>query len=147
MRTTYSRQGRSVKFTVTWEKKNNADKLRYQSGVSSTPRWGRGFLWEFVVGVTAQFSQSWPHFRPKNCHFHTRFQTRPLKSFNRFRPDAGTYYVIISYNGLKCKENDFLKFILKRILLFRCYSFGIEAINPFMQSRQYSLENHTWKQT
>ena len=34
----------------------------------------------------AQFSKSWPYFRPKNVICHTRFQTRLLKSIPVFRP-------------------------------------------------------------
>ena len=37
-------------------------------------------------GCAARFSKSWPYFRPKNVIFHTRLQTRSLKSipiFNR----------------------------------------------------------------
>ena len=66
----------------------------------------------------------------------TLFHTEKL-SFSTlvFRPGAGRNDIIITYNGLKCKEKDFLKFISKRILLFLSCSFGIEATNPFMQSR------------
>ena len=56
--------------------------------------WARGrggeggrYSWEFLVGYAARFSKSWPYFRPKNVIFHTRFQTRPLKSILVFRPD------------------------------------------------------------
>ena len=37
-------------------------------------------------GCAAQFSKSWPCFRPKQAIFHTRFQTWPLKSIPIFRP-------------------------------------------------------------
>ena len=37
-------------------------------------------------GCAARFFKSWPDFRPKNVIFHTRFQTRPLKSIPVFRP-------------------------------------------------------------
>ena len=37
-------------------------------------------------GCAVPFSKSWPHFRPKHEIFHTRFQTRPLKSIPVFRP-------------------------------------------------------------
>ena len=37
-------------------------------------------------GCAAQFSESWPYFRPKNLIFHTRFQTRSLKSILIFGP-------------------------------------------------------------
>ena len=45
----------------------------------STPR---NSLW----GCAARFSKSCPYFRPKSVIFHTRFQTRPLKSIPVFRP-------------------------------------------------------------
>ena len=34
----------------------------------------------------ARFFKSWPDFRPKNAIFHTRFQTRTLKSMPIFKP-------------------------------------------------------------
>ena len=37
-------------------------------------------------GCAARFLKSWPNFRQKNVIFHTRFQTRPLKSIPVFRP-------------------------------------------------------------
>ena len=46
---------------------------------------GGGSSWEFLVGA-AWFSKSWPYFRPKNVIFHTRFQTRSVKSTPTFRP-------------------------------------------------------------
>ena len=50
-----------------------------------SPRGGgtRGNSW---CGCAARFSKSWPDFRPKNVIFHTRFQTRTLKSIPVFRP-------------------------------------------------------------
>ena len=39
-------------------------------------------------GCGARFSESWPSCRPKNVIFHTRFQTRSLKSIPIFRPGA-----------------------------------------------------------
>ena len=46
---------------------------------------GGGSSWEFLVGA-AWFSKSWPYLRPKNVIFHTRFQTRSVKSTPTFRP-------------------------------------------------------------
>ena len=39
-------------------------------------------------GCAAWFFKSRPDFRPKNVIFHTRFQTRPLKSIPVFGPLA-----------------------------------------------------------
>ena len=76
-------------------------------------------------GCAAQFSKSWPYFRPKDVISHTRFQTRPLKSMPVFR--TGLYAEIM-------------------LLLFLSYSFGIETMNTFIHSRS-SFKNHTWFQT
>ena len=53
--------------------------LKGESNVECTP----GNSW---WGCAAWFSKSWPYFRPKNVIFHTRFQTRPLKSVSVSRP-------------------------------------------------------------
>ena len=50
-----------------------------RGGGGSTP----GNSW---WGCAARFSKSWPCFRPKYVSFHTRFQSRPLKSIHVFRP-------------------------------------------------------------
>ena len=76
-------------------------------------------------GCAAQFSKSWPYFRPKDVISHTCFQTRPLKSMPVFR--TGLYAEIM-------------------LLLFLSYSFGIETMNTFIHSRS-SFKNHTWFQT
>ena len=39
-----------------------------------------GVLLGILGGKGRPVSKSWPYFRPKNVIFHTRFQTRPLKS-------------------------------------------------------------------
>ena len=48
-------------------------------------------LWE----CAAQFSKSWPYFRPTNVIFHTRFQTRPLKSIPVFSPIMLAKYYLL----------------------------------------------------
>ena len=59
---------------------------------------------------SAQFSKSRPYFRPKNFIFHTRFQTRPLKSILILRP--GFYEIMSSLLRLKHgNKKDFLKSI------------------------------------
>ena len=44
------------------------------------PRGGGGTHRNSWCGCAARFSKSWPYFRQKNVIFHTRSQTRPLKS-------------------------------------------------------------------
>ena len=63
-----------------------------KKNVSNTGKWGGGrggtpknSWW----GCAAQFSKSWPYYRPKHVIFHTRFQTWPLKSMPVFRPGGG----------------------------------------------------------
>ena len=51
-------------------------------------------------GCAAQFSKSWPYFRPKNVIFHTLFQTIPLKSIPVFRPESANT-LIHSRSSLK----------------------------------------------
>ena len=50
------------------------------------------------VPCAARFSKSWPYFRPKNVIFHTRFQTRPLKSILVFRQKLCHHYLAQSAN-------------------------------------------------
>ena len=57
-------------------------KVEQKSGGRGTP----GNSW---WGSAAQFSKSWPYFRPKIVIFHTRFQTWPLKFIPVFRPGGG----------------------------------------------------------
>ena len=87
-----------------------------------------GHSWEFFVGVYNPALQNMILSQTKKYHFHTRFQTWPLKFIPVFR----------------------LRFELVRstcgIFLFLSYSFGIETINTFIHSRN-SLENHTRFQT
>ena len=45
-----------------------------------------GYSWEFLVGVCRPVPQILTRFQTKNVIFHTRFQTRPLKSIPVFRP-------------------------------------------------------------
>ena len=71
-------------------------------------RRGGGYSWHFVVGVSRPVLLTVTLFHTEKLSFSTLV----------FRPGAGRNYVIITYNGLKCKEKDFLKFISKRILLF-----------------------------
>ena len=48
---------------------------------------GGGVLLGILGGeCAAQFSKSWPYFRPNNVIFQTRFPTRPLKSIPVFKP-------------------------------------------------------------
>ena len=95
----------------------------------------------FGGGVPARFSKSRPDFRPKNVIFHTRFQTRPLKSIPVFRPGLQVE-IMLSLLRLERKQNNSSNSFLIRIFFFLSYSFGIQTIKTFVHSRS-SLKNHT----
>ena len=86
-------------------------------------------------GVAACFLKSSPNFRPKNVIFHTRFQTRPLKSMSVFRPGLliGTNYVIITW-PLERKQKIIQMHFEFACFLFLSYSFGNETLNTFTHS-------------
>ena len=95
-------------------------------------------------GVAACFLKSSPNFRPKNVIFHTRFQTRPLKSMPVFRPGLliGTNYVIITWpleHKQKIIQIHFRMFSLSFLLIWKWNAKYIHALCS-------SLENHTWFQ-
>ena len=63
------------------------DKRKLKLFTKATPSVSRGgYFWEFLVGVCHPVLQILTLFQTKNCHFHTCFQTRPLKSIPVFRP-------------------------------------------------------------
>ena len=97
-------------------------------------------------GCAAQFSKSWPYFRPKNVFFCTHFQTRPLKSIPVFRPGLWAE-IMSSLLRLERKPKKFSNVFQIRIFLFLSYWFGIEAINYTFIHSFCSLENHSWFQT
>ena len=99
-----------------------------------------GYSWEFLVGCVVRFFKSWPNFRPKNVIFHTRCQTRTLKSILVFRPGLKAD-IMLSLLRLERKQTNSSKSFRIRIFLFLSYSFEIETINTFIHSRS-SLENH-----
>ena len=78
----------------------------------------------------AQFSKSWPYFRPKNFIF-----VRPALQL-----------IMPSLLILQHKQKIFLKPFQIPIFLFLFYLFGIEPINTFIHSRKF-LQNHTRFQT
>ena len=80
-------------------------------------------------------------FRPKNVTFHTRFQTRPLKSIPVFRPCCWAE-IMLSLLRLERKQENSSNPFRIRIFSFLFYSFGIETINTFIHSRS-SLKNYT----
>ena len=95
-------------------------------------------------GVAACFLKSSPNFRPKNVIFHTRFQTRPLKSMPVFRPGLliGTNYVIITWpleHKQKIIQIHFRMFSLSFLLIWKWNAKYIHTLCS-------SLENHTWCQ-
>ena len=73
-------------------------------------------------------------FQTKNCNFHARFQTRPLKSIPfsdlAFRQKLCYHYLNYSANK-KNSSNPFRT----RIFLFLSYLLGNETINTFIHSR------------
>ena len=86
-------------------------------------------------GCAAQFSKSWPYFRPKSVIFHTRFLTWPL----------GRNYVIISKLERKQKILQ-IHYELAYFSFFLSYSFAIETIKTFIHFRS-SVKTHTRFQT
>ena len=92
-------------------------------------------------GCAAWFFKSWPYFRPKNVTFHTRFQTKPLKSIPVFRPGLLAEIVSLLLR-LERKQKNSSNPLRIHIFLFLSYSFGIAMINTFIHSRS-SLESYT----
>ena len=90
------------------------------------------YSWEFLVGVC----------RPAH---HTFIQTRPLKSIPVFRPGLQAE-IMLSLLRLERKQKNSSKPFRIRVFFFLSYSFGIETIKTFIQSRS-SLKNHTRFQT
>ena len=84
-------------------------------------------------GCATQFSKSWPYFRPKKCHFHTRFQTWHLKKL--------CHHIV----RLQRQQKDFsiIWSISNEHISLLSFSFGIETINTFICSSSF-LENHTF---
>ena len=70
-------------------------------------------------------------FQTIKCIFHTRFQTRPLKSILVFRPSF-LAEIMLSLLRLERKQK-IIQFQI-RIFLFLSNSFGIETINTFTHS-------------
>ena len=77
--------------------------------------------------------------------FHTRFQTRPLKSIPVFRP--GLYAeIILPLLRLKGKQKISSNSFRIRIFLFFSYSFGTRN-SKYLHTLRSSLENHIRFQT
>ena len=88
------------------------------------------------LGCAAWFSKSWPYFRLwKTVIFHTRFQTRPLKSIPVSRPVLQAE-IMLALLSLERKQNYSSNPIRIRKFLFLSYSFGIETINTFIHFRK-----------
>ena len=81
----------------------NSVSIQSSTEVRETPRGGGVLLDNSWWGRAARLFTSWPHFRPKNVIFHTRFQTRPLKSIPVFRPGfrQNLCYHYIDYSANK----------------------------------------------
>ena len=98
----------------------------------------RGYSWEYSVGLCRLVLQIL-------TLFHTRFQTRPLKSIPVFRPGLQSE-IMLSFLRLEHKHKDSSNSFRFSIFFFLSYSFGIETIKTFIHSRS-SPENHTRFQT
>ena len=101
-------------------------------------------------GYAALFSKSSPYFRPKNVIFHTRFQTRPLKSIPVFRPGLQAEIMWLSLLRLERKQNSSSNPFRFRIFLCLSYSFGMETINfssvPIVPSKPIPDSRPKWVQ-
>ena len=78
-------------------------------------------------GYAARFSKSRARFRPENVIFHTRYQTRPIKSIPVSRPGLSAE-IMPSLLRLERKQKIFSSAFRIRIFLFRSYSFGIDRM-------------------
>ena len=94
---------------------------------------GGGYSWEFFLWVCRPVLQILSQFQTKNVIFHTRFQTRPLKSIPVFRADLWAD-IMLSLLRLERKQKHYSNPFRIRIFFFLSYSFGIEAINRFRHS-------------
>ena len=81
-----------------------------------------------------------------NVIFHTRFQTRPLKSIPLFLDLAFRQKLCYHYLDKSANKKLFKSISNLHISLSFVYSFGIETMNKSRHSRS-SLENHTRFQT
>ena len=94
-----------------------------------------GYSWEFFVGVCRPVLQILIRFQiKKDVVFHTRFQTRPLKSIAVFRPGLQAEIMLLLLR-LEFKEENYSNPFQIRIFLFLSHSFGIKTINTFIHSR------------
>ena len=95
-------------------------------------------------GCAARFFKSWPDFRPNNVIFHTRFQTRSLKSIPVFRPGFRQKFVISTL--IRPKTKIFFKSISSSHI-----SLSFPLIwnwhDKYVLILRDSLENHTRFQT
>ena len=91
-------------------------------------------------GYAARFFKSWPDFRARNVIFHTRFQTRHLKSIPVFRPGlwAGVCYRYLLFKLFKSISNSHISLSFLAIWNWKDKS---------VHTLPSSLENHTRFQT
>ena len=114
--------------------------------MSIYPR-GRGYSWEFLVGVCRPSSPNPdPISDQKNAIFHTHFQTRPVKSIPVFRPGLWAEFMLSFLRLERRQKNSSNPFRIRIFSFILSYSFGTETIKTFIQSRS-SLKNHTRFQT
>ena len=101
-----------------------------------------GYPWEFLVGVCRPVHKIQTIFQTKKCNFPHPFSDQTSKIHSRFQ----TWPEIMLSLLTECKQNNSSNPFRIRIPFFLSYSFGIETIKTFIQSRS-SLKNHTRFQT
>ena len=87
---------------------------------------GRGYSWEFLVGVCCPVLKILTLLQTNNVIFHTRFQTKKEWA----RPFSLVFLLRLEQQQKKVSGNTFRI----RIFLFLSYSFGIVTINTFIHS-------------
>ena len=106
---------------------------------------GGGYSWEFLVGVCCPVLQIVTRFQTKNCTFPHPFSDQTFKFHAHFQTwPLGRNYVTLL--RLKRKQKSSSNPFRIRIFFFLCYSFGVEMIKTFVQSRS-SFKHHAGFQT
>ena len=105
-----------------------------------------GYSWEILVGVCRRIHQILTLFQTKKCNFPHPFSDQTSKiPIPVFRPGLEAE-IMSSLLRLERKQKKYSNPCRIRIFFFLSYSFRIETIKTFIQSRS-SLKNHTRFQT
>ena len=106
------------------------------------------YSWELLVRVCGPVLQILTLFQTKkNVIFHTRLQTRSLKSIPVFRLGLKAVIMWLSLLRLERKQNSSSNPFRFRIFLCLSYSIGMETINFSYVYVHISLKTHTRFQT